>query len=236
MASYHFLSGFTAKVAGTEAGVLEPEPTFSACFGAPFMPRDPVVYADMLADRLRTSPTQCWLVNTGWSGGPYGVGTRMPIAVTRALAQGRAGGRARYCRDRSSIRCSACSSRRAAPACPRNCSTRGRRGAAQKTTTRRRQSWRGSSARTSSASPAACRPTSPRPARGCSLPRPTSRARPLPCARRRPRVIGADDRCPPGRRARFRSRVRQYGPASCAAARFTTPGDARSRAVCARTH
>ena len=78
MASYHFLSGFTAKVAGTEAGVVEPEPTFSACFGAPFMPRDPVVYADMLAERLRTSPTQCWLVNTGWSGGPYGVGKRMP--------------------------------------------------------------------------------------------------------------------------------------------------------------
>ncbi len=85
MASYHFLSGFTAKVAGTEAGVLEPEPTFSACFGSPFMPRDPVVYADMLAERLRTSPTQCWLVNTGWSGGPYGTGQRMPIELTRSL-------------------------------------------------------------------------------------------------------------------------------------------------------
>ena len=85
MASYHFLSGFTAKVAGTEDGVVEPEPTFSACFGAPFMPRDPVVYADMLAERLRTSRTQCWLVNTGWTGGPYGVGKRMPIDVTRAL-------------------------------------------------------------------------------------------------------------------------------------------------------
>ena len=85
MASYHFLSGFTAKVAGTEEGVVEPEPTFSACFGAPFMPRDPVAYADMLAERLRTSRTQCWLVNTGWTGGPYGVGKRMPIDVTRAL-------------------------------------------------------------------------------------------------------------------------------------------------------
>ncbi len=85
MASYHFLSGFTAKVAGTEEGIVEPEPTFSACFGAPFMPRDPVVYADMLAERLRTSPTQCWLVNTGWSGGPYGSGTRMPISLTRSL-------------------------------------------------------------------------------------------------------------------------------------------------------
>ena len=85
MASYHFLSGFTAKVAGTEEGVVDPEPTFSACFGAPFMPRDPVVYADMLAERLRAGPTQCWLVNTGWTGGPYGVGERMPMTVTRAL-------------------------------------------------------------------------------------------------------------------------------------------------------
>ncbi len=85
MASYHFLSGFTARVAGTEAGVDEPEPTFSACYGAPFMPRDPVQYATMLADRLRASPTQCWLVNTGWSGGPYGTGKRMRISVTRNL-------------------------------------------------------------------------------------------------------------------------------------------------------
>jgi phosphoenolpyruvate carboxykinase (ATP) len=85
MASYHFLSGFTALVAGTETGIVEPVPTFSACFGAPFMPRDPVVYADMLAERLRTSPTQCWLVNTGWSGGPYGRGERMPIELTRSL-------------------------------------------------------------------------------------------------------------------------------------------------------
>ena len=85
MAGYHFLSGFTALVAGTETGIVEPRPTFSACFGAPFMPRDPVVYADMLSERLRTSPTQCWLVNTGWSGGPCGRGERMPIELTRSL-------------------------------------------------------------------------------------------------------------------------------------------------------
>ncbi len=85
MASYHFLSGFTAKVAGTEAGVDEPAPTFSACFGAPFMPRDPVTYATMLAERLAHAPTHCWLVNTGWSGGPYGVGKRMRISLTRNL-------------------------------------------------------------------------------------------------------------------------------------------------------
>jgi len=87
MASYHFLSGFTAKVAGTEAGVKEPRPTFSTCFGAPFMPRDPVVYASMLRDRLVSGDVRCWLVNTGWSGGPYGVGERMSIAFTRRLLQ-----------------------------------------------------------------------------------------------------------------------------------------------------
>jgi phosphoenolpyruvate carboxykinase (ATP) len=85
MASYHFLAGFTAKVAGTEAGVVTPAPTFSPCFGAPFMPRDPVVYARMLGERLADGQTQCWLVNTGWSGGPYGVGKRMRIALTRDL-------------------------------------------------------------------------------------------------------------------------------------------------------
>jgi phosphoenolpyruvate carboxykinase (ATP) len=85
MASYHFLSGFTAKVAGTEEGIQEPEPTFSACFGAPFMPRDPVVYAEMLAERLRGGPTHCWLINTGWSGGPHGQGKRMRISLTRNL-------------------------------------------------------------------------------------------------------------------------------------------------------
>ena len=87
MAGYHFLSGFTAKVAGTEADVKEPSPTFSTCFGAPFMPRDPVVYASMLRERLAARDIRCWLVNTGWSKGPYGVGERMSIAFTRRLLQ-----------------------------------------------------------------------------------------------------------------------------------------------------
>ena len=87
MASYHFLSGFTSKVAGTETGVKEPLPTFSTCFGAPFMPRDAVVYASMLRERLASGNVRCWLVNTGWSGGPYGVGARMSIAFTRRLLQ-----------------------------------------------------------------------------------------------------------------------------------------------------
>jgi phosphoenolpyruvate carboxykinase (ATP) len=87
MAGYHFLSGFTAKVAGTEDDVKEPSPTFSTCFGAPFMPRDPVVYASMLRERLARREVRCWLINTGWSGGPYGEGERMSIAFTRRLLQ-----------------------------------------------------------------------------------------------------------------------------------------------------
>ncbi|MDI6740987.1 MAG: phosphoenolpyruvate carboxykinase (ATP), partial [Candidatus Edwardsbacteria bacterium] len=83
--SYHFLSGFTAKLAGTESGVTEPQPTFSTCFGAPFMPLHPTKYAAMLAERLDSHKANCWLVNTGWSGGPVGTGSRMKIAITRAL-------------------------------------------------------------------------------------------------------------------------------------------------------
>ncbi len=84
-AMYHFLSGYTAKVAGTERGVVEPQATFSACFGAPFIPRHPSVYGALLRDLIARHKVGCWLVNTGWTGGPYGKGKRMPIAVTRAL-------------------------------------------------------------------------------------------------------------------------------------------------------
>ena len=82
---YHFLSGYTAKVAGTEKGVTEPEATFSACFGAPFMPRHPSEYGNLLKNLIHKYDVNCWLVNTGWSGGPVGVGNRMPIKATRAL-------------------------------------------------------------------------------------------------------------------------------------------------------
>ena len=85
MASYHFLSGFTSKVAGTEVGIDEPRPTFSACYGAPFMPLAPSRYATMLAERLAAFGADCWLVNTGWTGGPYGAGHRMSIELTRGL-------------------------------------------------------------------------------------------------------------------------------------------------------
>jgi phosphoenolpyruvate carboxykinase (ATP) len=84
-AMYHFLSGFTSKVAGTEKGVTEPEPTFSTCFGAPFMPRRPEVYGALLRERIVRQGAACWLVNTGWTGGAYGTGRRMPIKATRAL-------------------------------------------------------------------------------------------------------------------------------------------------------
>ena len=84
-AMYHFLSGYTAKVAGTERGVTEPQATFSTCFGAPFIPRHPTVYGNLLCELIATHKVQCYLLNTGWTGGAYGVGHRMPIETTRAL-------------------------------------------------------------------------------------------------------------------------------------------------------
>ena len=85
-AMYHFLSGYTAKVAGTEKGLgSEPQATFSTCFGAPFMPRHPSVYGNMLRDLIAKHGVSCWLLNTGWTGGKFGVGKRMPIKATRAL-------------------------------------------------------------------------------------------------------------------------------------------------------
>jgi len=84
-AAYHFISGYTAKVAGTEAGIDEPLPSFSACFGAPFMPLHPTKYAEMLSQKMKDAGVNVWLVNTGWTGGPYGVGSRMKLKYTRAM-------------------------------------------------------------------------------------------------------------------------------------------------------
>ncbi len=91
-AAYHFISGYTAKLAGTEVGVKEPKATFSACFGAPFMPRHPGEYAAMLVERLERWDVPVWLVNTGWTGGPYGTGARMDIGHTRAMVRAALGG------------------------------------------------------------------------------------------------------------------------------------------------
>ena len=87
-AMYHFLSGYTAKVAGTEKGIVGTEATFSTCFGAPFMPRHPSVYGNLLREKIAQHDVTCWLVNTGWTGGPYGEGSRMPIKATRTLLKG----------------------------------------------------------------------------------------------------------------------------------------------------
>jgi phosphoenolpyruvate carboxykinase (ATP) len=82
---YHFISGYTAKVAGTERGITEPKATFSACFGAPFMAQHPSVYSELLGEKIATHGTRCWLVNTGWTGGAYGEGQRIKLAYTRAM-------------------------------------------------------------------------------------------------------------------------------------------------------
>lgn len=84
-AMYYFISGYTAKVAGTEKGITTPQPTFSACFGAPFLPLHPVRYAQMLGEKIEKHRVKVWLINTGWTGGEYGVGTRIPLEYTRAI-------------------------------------------------------------------------------------------------------------------------------------------------------
>ncbi|MDD7886288.1 phosphoenolpyruvate carboxykinase (ATP) [Flavivirga sp. 57AJ16] len=84
-AAYHFISGYTAKISGTEEGIQEPQPEFSACFGAPFMPLHPSVYANMLNNKIKETGVKVWLINTGWTGGPYGVGKRMELKYTRAM-------------------------------------------------------------------------------------------------------------------------------------------------------
>ncbi|GER60366.1 phosphoenolpyruvate carboxykinase (ATP) [Patiriisocius marinus] len=84
-AAYHFISGYTAKVAGTEEGINEPTPSFSACFGAPFMPLHPTAYAEMLSKKMQDAGVNVWLINTGWTGGPYGTGSRMKLKYTRAM-------------------------------------------------------------------------------------------------------------------------------------------------------
>jgi len=91
-AQYYFINGYTSKLAGTEAGVTEPQPNFSACFGGVFLPRPPMVYAEMLAQRIDKHSCDVWLLNTGWTGGPYGTGSRFKLAYTRAFITAILGG------------------------------------------------------------------------------------------------------------------------------------------------
>ena len=148
-AMYHFLSGYTAKVAGTEKGVTEPKATFSTCFGAPFMVLHPTVYAKFLGKRIAQHDANVWLVNTGWTGGPYGVGSRMKIAHTRAMISAALSGQL----DNGTVPTRpGLQPRRAAvdaPACPTACSIRAPPGRTPPTTTPRRRSWRGCSSTTS---------------------------------------------------------------------------------------
>ena len=165
-AAYHFISGYTAKLAGTEVGIKEPKATFSACFGAPFMPRHPGEYAPMLIERLERDDVPVWLVNTGWTGGPYGTGERMNIAHTRAMVRAALDGRSRAS-QRGRIRSSASRSRRPARTCPPiPRSTLDLGGPGRGPTTGRRRSWPGCSARTSPPTPTASTRRSPRPVPG----------------------------------------------------------------------
>ena len=148
-AMYHFLSGYTAKVAGTEKGVTEPKATFSTCFGAPFLPLAPGHYARMLGERIAQHQARVWLVNTGWTGGPYGAGKRMKIAYTRAMISAALSGAL----DNVAVRKgSGLQPRRAdarARACRPMCSSRGARGPTRPPTMRRPRSSRGCSPTTS---------------------------------------------------------------------------------------
>ncbi len=140
-AMYHFLSGYTAKVAGTERGVTEPEATFSTCFGAPFMPRHPSEYGNLLRRLIAEHGVDCWLVNTGWTGGAYGTGRRMPIKATRALLAAALDGSLDRCRvpHRSEFRL--CGAGRACQASTAPSSIRARPGPTRPPMTGRRSGW-----------------------------------------------------------------------------------------------
>ena len=167
-ALFYFLSGFTAKLAGTEIGVTEPQPTFSTCFGAPFLPQPPGVYARMLGEKLAEHDVTVWLVNTGWTGGPFGEGRRMPIAATRALLYA---ARSPVRSTASSTASTSSSGSRCRPRCrasTRRCSILARRGAIPRRTTGAPASSRRCSRRTSRSSSTTRRPRSRRPARASS--------------------------------------------------------------------
>ena len=167
-ALFFFLSGYTSKLAGTELGVTEPQPTFSTCFGAPFWPQRPTVYAKLLGEKLDAHGATVWLINTGWTGGPFGEGHRMPIKATRALLGAVLSGELQRRRvpDGSRLRLrGAGDARRASTS---RCSIRARRGPIPRRTTGRRASSRRCSPTTSRRSTPTRRPRSPRPLRSPS--------------------------------------------------------------------
>ena len=139
---YHFISGYTAKVAGTEVGVTEPQATFSPCFGGPFLVWHPAKYAEMLADKMRKHKANVWLVNTGWSGGGYGVGKRMKLAFTRAIIDAIHGGQLTSAPTERDPVLGSTSSRRSRM-CRQKSSCHATRGPINRPTTRRQRSWRG---------------------------------------------------------------------------------------------
>ena len=151
-AMYHFLSGYTAKVAGTERGLgSEPQPEFSTCFGSPFLPLDPSVYGNMLRELIAKHNVDCWLVNTGWTGGKFGTGSRMPIKVTRALLSAALDGSCgRWNSAPTSI--SVLRSRLRCPAYPAKFSIRSTPGKTRPSSTRPRARWSACSRRTSPSS------------------------------------------------------------------------------------
>src|SRR3989475_4812951 len=158
-AMYHFLSGYTGKVAGTERGVTEPKATFSTCFGAPFLPLRPNVYASLLGEKIATHGVQCWLVNTGWTGGPYGVGQRIRLGHARSMVRAALAGKL----DRITPRptpCSESKSRCRSRACRRRCFCRAAPGATRRRTMPRRRGSCRCSGRTSLSSRTRCTPRS----------------------------------------------------------------------------
>ena len=151
-AMYHFISGYTAKVAGTEMGVTEPQATFSPCFGGPFLVWHPSKYAELLAEKMRKHKAQVWLVNTGWCGGAYGAGKRIKLAYTRAIIDAIHSGALARAKTRT-IQCSNLMSSPSAPACQRRCCARVKAGPTRPRTMPRQRSSQVSSPRTSRPTP-----------------------------------------------------------------------------------
>ena len=168
-AMYHFLSGYTAKVAGTERGLgNEPEPEFSTCFGSPFLPRDPSDYGNLLRELIAKHNVDCWLVNTGWTGGKYGTGRRMPIKVTRALLTAALNGSLRNAEFRTD-KYFGFAVPTSLPGVPsRTSSIRSRPGRTRPSSTRPRARWSACSRRTSPSSKRRSTPTSAPPRRKSS--------------------------------------------------------------------